>query len=168
MPAKRFREESGYSLIEVMVSIVIFTLAILPMISMFDMGITTAGTGSNYDKARTLANMKLEQAKGLSFANVEGNFPEAGDATPYDEPATWLPGVDEDADFTGFEYRVVKQYIAQPPTDPDSASEDFDTCPPSDPLVAPPCEPPTDLIRVTVIVQWGDGNSYTTYGLVAQ
>jgi prepilin-type N-terminal cleavage/methylation domain-containing protein len=156
--AKRIRGESGYSLVEVMISIMIMAIAILPMVGMFDMGLNTTTVGSNYDKARTLANMKLEQAKNLSFEDVEGNFPAVGDTTPYDEPDTWLQGEDEDVDFTGFEYRVVKQYMEQPPTAPTEDDTPWEFPPPSDTA--------TDLIRVTVIVQWGNGNTYTTHGLV--
>ncbi len=167
MPAKRLREEYGYSLIEVMVSIVIMTLAILPMIAMFDMGFRSATTGSNYDKARTLANLKLEQAKFLPFADVESNFPVAGNTTPYDD-AAWLtePG----ADFTNFRYRVEKDYMQQPCLDPATgapdpacASDNFGTS-----------DTPTGLIRVTVTAGWegvDDGTpdkTFTTSGLVAQ
>jgi prepilin-type N-terminal cleavage/methylation domain-containing protein len=84
---KRLREESGYSLVEVMVSIIILAIAILPMASMFDMGLNSATAGSKYDKARALANLKMEEAKNLSFADVENDFPEAGNPTPYDEPS---------------------------------------------------------------------------------
>ena len=68
-------EERGYSLVEVMASIIILAIAILPMAGMFDMGLRTATTGSNYDKARTLANLKLEEAKSLPFDTVRGQFP---------------------------------------------------------------------------------------------
>src|SRR5829696_2388644 len=105
-----------------MVSIIIPAIAILPMVGMFDMGLNGVTASSHYDKARMLANLKLEEAKNLPFTDVEDNFPEAGDPTPYDppvtEPDTWLQGEDEDADFTGLDYRVVKQYMLQPPTNP--------------------------------------------------
>ena len=147
-----------------MVSIIILALAILPMVGMFDMALNGVSASSHYDKARTLANLKLEEAKTLPFTDVEGNFPEAGDPTPYDEPDTWLQGEDEDADFSGLDYRVVKQYMVQPPTNPGS-SVNFGTS-----------GTPTGLIRLTVEVRWGeddDGNglpdkSFTTFGLVAQ
>ena len=80
MPAKRLREEGGYSLIEVMVSIMLMTLAILPMMAMFDTGLRSATTGSNYDKSRALANLMLEQAKNMSFDTFEDNFPLAAGA----------------------------------------------------------------------------------------
>src|SRR5919107_4734780 len=83
MPVKRLREEFGYSLVEVMVSIIILAVAIIPMVGMFDMGLNLAIKGSNYDKARALANLKLEQAKSLPFdtsdvtvQDLKDNFPE--------------------------------------------------------------------------------------------
>ena len=75
MPVKCFREEAGYSLVEVMASIIILAIAILPMVGMFDMGLRTATTGSNYDKARTLANLKMEEAKSLPFATRQRQLP---------------------------------------------------------------------------------------------
>ena len=38
----------------------------------------------------------------------------------------------------------------------------------TDPFTFDTTDEATGLIRVTVIVQWGDGNTYTTYGLVGQ
>ena len=58
-----------------MVSIIILAIAILPMVGMFDMGLNSATKGSNYDKARALANLKLEQAKSLPYETVRTNFP---------------------------------------------------------------------------------------------
>src|SRR5215204_7592018 len=78
---KRLSEESGYSLVEVMVSIIILALAILPMVGMFEMGLKSATKGSNYDKSRALANLKMEEAKSLTFASLQNNFPVAG-STP--------------------------------------------------------------------------------------
>src|SRR5829696_5432233 len=105
---KRLRDESGYSLVEVMVSIMILTIAILPMAGMFDMGLNSATSSSNYDKSRALANLKMEEAKSLPFADVESNFPEAGNTTPFDSaPLT-------EADYPNFKYKVEKQYMQKP------------------------------------------------------
>ena len=169
MPAKRLGDEFGYSLVEVLVSIVIMVLAILPMMAMFDTGFRSATTGSNYDTARMLANLKLEQAKNLPFVDVESNFPQAGNATPYDD-AAWLtePG----ADFTNFRYRVEKDYMVQPCVDPDTGAHDPDCNPSGDFFET--SGTPTGLIRVTVTVGWegvDDGTpdkTFTTSGLVAQ
>jgi Tfp pilus assembly protein PilV len=154
--ARRIRGEFGYSLVEVMVSIIILTIAILPMVTMFDMGLQGATAGGKYDKARTLANLKLEQAKNLSFAEVENNFPDTGNTTPYDGLGPAEP------DFANFQYTVEKDYMQEwDPTNQD-ASRDFDT---------DESGTPTDLIRVTVTVQWSNGgstNTYRTLGLVAK
>jgi type II secretory pathway pseudopilin PulG len=150
------KNEVGYSLIEVMVSIILLAIGILPLFAMFDMSLHSATTGSNYEKARALANLKMEEAKSLTFAEVEGDFPQAGNTTPY-TIETWINGP---AGFTGFQYRVEKHYMTEPPTGEDGApipAQSFTESPDA-----------TGLIRVTVIVRWGDGNTYTTFGLVGQ
>jgi len=145
------KTESGYSLVEVMVSILILAIAILPMVGMFDMGLNLATKGSQYDKARTLANLKMEEAKSLPFGTVKDNFP-PGNGTPYSDPATWLDGP---SGFGGIQYRVEKQFMTQPPQAP------------TPPFTFSTSGTETSLIRVTVIVKWADGNTYTTYGLVS-
>jgi prepilin-type N-terminal cleavage/methylation domain-containing protein len=154
---RRLREESGYTLVEVMVSIILLAIAILPMAAMFDMGLKSATVGSQYDKARTLANLKMEEAKSLSFSNVEANFPVSGTTyTSGSYTSAWLTeSGPASADFTNFEYRVQKRYMTPPPQNPGSASQDFVTS-----------NTPTTVIRVTVTVRWGDGNEYSTLGLV--
>ena len=173
MLAKRLNEEAGYSLVEVMASIIILSLAILPLVGMFDMGLESATRGSNYDKSRALANLKLEEAKSLPFASLQNNFPVNG-STPdltsgyYDSGFIPVSGP-ASGDFTNFQYRVEKQYMRQFSKAPVSGSppEEFLPCDPAsaDPNVA--CSPGTNLIRITVTVQWADGNEYTTYGLVS-
>ncbi len=173
MSPRRLREESGYSLIEVMASIMILTIAILPMVGMFDMGLNAATRGSNYDKARALANLKMEEAKSLPFdssdatkQDVKDNFPEAaGTTTAYTAGAyesAWKPVTGPaSADFTNFQYRVRKQYITEPPQTLGSST-----------LTFAPSTSATNLIRVTVTVGWGTlsgstySNEYKTYGLV--
>ena len=141
-----------------MASIIILSLAILPMVGMFDMGLQSATRGSNYDKSRALANLKLEEAKSISFADLESDFPEPGSTPPYDEPLVWFT---EDG-FTNFEYRVKKEYMEQPPTD-----SDLDPALPSQDWIEDTSGTPTGLIRVTVIVRWADDNEYRTFGLVS-
>ena len=159
MLTERIKGESGYSLVEVMASIIILTLAILPMVGMFDVGLQSATRGSNYDKSRALANLKLEEAKSLPFAEVENNFPEA--ATPLDGSGNYLsePMTDEgepywDDNYANFEYTVEKQYMQMPTEDSVKWVEETSGT-------------PTQLIKVTVTVRWADGNEYTTYGLVS-
>ena len=154
--------ESGYSLVEVMASIMILAVAIIPMVGMFDTGLEVANRGSEYDKARTLANQRLEAAKSLSYEQVKANFPEISPTTTtyngsgYYESA-YKQGSTVSADFSGFEYKVEKQYLAQPAMAPSSSSESF-------------ANSSTDqgLIKVTVTVRWGASNAYSTSGVVAQ
>jgi prepilin-type N-terminal cleavage/methylation domain-containing protein len=161
--AERIRRESGYSLVEVMASIVILSLAILPMVGMFDTGLKSATAGSNYDKARALANLKMEEAKSLPFANVRDNFPEtAPTTTTYNGSGQYVSAwkTQPGAVFTNFQYRITKQFMVQPPTD-----SDLDPANPSETFATSTSA--TSLIRVTVTVQW-EGNSYETLGLVAE
>jgi Tfp pilus assembly protein PilV len=162
------RGESGYSLVEVMASIIILALAILPMVSMFDMGIKSATRSSNYDKSRALANLKMEEAKSLSFNSVQNTFPVAG-STPDAESGYYDSGFiavsgPTSADFTNFQYRVQKQYMRHPSAD----STTFEPCDPDPTSTAPgiACSTGTGLIMITITVQWADGNEYTTFGLV--
>ena len=151
-----------------MVSIMILSLAILPMAGMFDMGLKTATTGSNYDKGRTLANLKMEEAKSLSFDTLRNNFPEVAPTTTtytgsgnYQSAWKSVSGP-ATADFTNFQYMVTKQYMTLPSQTPGSSSENFT-----------PSGTATDLIRITVTVRFpNDGGAasprYTTYGLVTR
>jgi hypothetical protein len=101
----------------------------------------------------------MEEAKSLTFAEVEGNFPEAGSTPPY---TTGTP-INGPAGFTGFQYRVEKCYITQPET-----GEDGDPVDPTQTFDDDECGTATGLIRVKVIVLWGEGNTYTTFGLVGR
>ena len=74
-PINRTAEESGYSLVEVMVAIVVLTLAILPMVGMFDAAIRAANASGDYDEARTCAVQQLEQVKSLPYETVEDGLP---------------------------------------------------------------------------------------------
>ncbi len=63
-------EERGYSLVEVMASIIILAIAILPLVGMFDMGLKSATTGGNYDMARKLADTNLDKVRALPYADA--------------------------------------------------------------------------------------------------
>jgi prepilin-type N-terminal cleavage/methylation domain-containing protein len=142
MSAKRLREESGYSLVEVMVSIVILAIAILPMFTMFDTGLKSANRGSNYDKARALANKQLEQAQSLSYGTVRTAFPNAPCACDNngrcevgnrEVPAAEDPG----GEFDRFRYAIQKQYVE--PNGNGFVNADDDT----------------GMMQITVVVSWG-------------
>jgi hypothetical protein len=161
----RLKNEAGYSLVEVMASIVILTIAIIPMVGMFDMGLNAATKGSNYDKARSLANKQLERAKNLSYAEARDNFPTAGTAPEgvggvcqaeiSDQP-------DPDPEYSNFTYDVLKEDVElNDPTNPttiiQSTVNPDGTCEP----------PPSKMLRITVTVSW-EGNEYKTSGVKAE
>ena len=57
-----------------MVAIVVLTIAIVPMVGMFDAAIQAANASGDYDEARTCAVRKLEQAKSLPYETVEAGL----------------------------------------------------------------------------------------------
>ncbi|CAN5697754.1 hypothetical protein BH24ACT22_BH24ACT22_19340 [soil metagenome] len=76
--SRRFRNESGYSLIEVLVAIVILAVAILPMVGMFDAGLRASVVGSKYDRARVLANENIEKVRALEYEKARADYPPNG------------------------------------------------------------------------------------------
>lgn len=68
--------ESGYSLVEVLAAIVILTVAIIPMVAMFDAAFRAVSTSGDYDVARACAGQKLEQARSLPYETVSGGLPD--------------------------------------------------------------------------------------------
>lgn len=141
-----------------MASIVILSIAIIPMVAMFDSGLKAASTSGNHDTARAFGNKKLEQARSLSYAQARDNFPRAGDGTPTaGTPATITNSAPLDQVPDGFSYTVRKRYLAMTP----GASPDRTNLAP-----AAAASGETKLIEVTVTVSWGSGKSYTTTGVV--
>jgi prepilin-type N-terminal cleavage/methylation domain-containing protein len=145
---KALKSESGYSLVEVMASIMILAIAIIPMVSMFDAGLRTATMGGNYDKARAFANQQMEQAKSLSYDAARDSFP-AASTTPNPSSSSMLTVPSAVGLPSGSTYTVVKRYV-------DASGSSFSTAG-SD----------QGLMRITITVNWS-GNSYTTVGLKAR
>ena len=152
MIRKPVNEESGYSLVEVMVSIFILAIAIIPMVGMFDMGLNAATRGSNYDKARALANKQLEQAASFSYGTVRTDFPNApctfgGSGLCEVENLEVPVAEDPDGEYDNFRYAIRKQYVV--PNDADG----FDNA-----------EDDSGMMQLTVEVGWGGvGFDDTTY-----
>ncbi len=139
---KRLREESGYSLVEVMASIVLLTIAILPMMAMFDTGLHSANSASNLDKARALAMKQLELAQSLSYGTVRTSFPNAPctfDGSGLCEAENLQ---DPDAEFANFRYAIRKQYVA-----PSEDEDEFVNA-----------EDDSAMMQITVEVSWGGDN----------
>jgi hypothetical protein len=70
-----FGEEFGYSMMEVLAAIIILSLAIVPMVGMFDAALRAAVLGGNYDNGRALATEKLEEARALPYDSVVEFYP---------------------------------------------------------------------------------------------
>lgn len=131
----------------------ILTIAILPMVSMFDAGLRAAAVGSNYDKARALANEKLEEIKALPYRDPD--TPAVADSIlekykPVNEPGASEGGLGPGSPVSGtkgiFSYTVTTRYVQQ----------DFNTL--------PSAAIRTSFIRVEVRVSW-QGNSVAVTGI---
>jgi Tfp pilus assembly protein PilV len=136
---ERAAGESGYSMVEVMAAIMILTLAILPMVGMFDAALRAAVLDGNYDKARALANEKLEEVRALPYWEPDGGADSVVEKYPPASPATGTDGI--------FTYTVRTKFVDADFSNPGNSS-------------------PTSQMRVEVEVEW-QGKSYTTAGFVA-
>ena len=58
-----------------MVAIVVLTVAIIPMVGMFEAAIRAANTSGDYDEARACAVQTLEQVKSFPYETVEDGLP---------------------------------------------------------------------------------------------
>ncbi len=158
------KDELGYSLVEVMASIMILTLAITPMVGMFDMGLESAVLGANYDKARALANKQLERAQGLPYddpyganvVDVKNDFPTAGSAP---SGGSFTSSSQSDGDFPGFTYTVTKRYKCV-----SSSTSSCDTATGSTVHLA---NASTDrgIMEIRVTVRWDGNKTYTATGI---
>lgn len=135
----RRADESGTSLVEVMVAVVVLALAIIPMVGMFEAGLRAATTSGDYDAARALANAKLEEARALPYDRPGGA---ADSAVELYAP----PGPPDGAE-GGLVYSVRTAFV-------------------DGELSRPSGSPETGQMLVEVEVSW-DGGSYVTAGVVS-
>ncbi|MBA3388453.1 MAG: hypothetical protein H0U02_03690 [Rubrobacter sp.] len=159
---KRLKDEAGYSLVEVIASIIILSIAIIPMVGMFDMGLNAATSSGNYDTARALAKKQMEKAQSLPYNKVAAEFPSSPDAGTSEEfngsgLSVYTAQTDPDGLFSNYEYEVRKQYVVPNGSVFDDSSTD------------------QGLMRITVSACWDnvcwdlDGNkTYTTGTLKAK
>jgi prepilin-type N-terminal cleavage/methylation domain-containing protein len=129
----------GYSLVEVLVAITILSLAILPMVGMFDAALRAATLGGSYDRARALANEKLEEVRALPYSDPGGAADSVVEKYPPATPVRATEGI--------FTYTVQTKFVDAGLSNPGGS-------------------PPTSQMRVEVEVEW-QGKSYTTTGFVA-
>lgn len=111
MLTNRLKSETGYSLVEVMASIMILTIAILPMVAMFDTGLQASSTAGNYDRSRALAKKHLEAAQSLPYGTVKTGFPNAPCVFDGSGLCEAADRQDLDAEFSTFRYTIRKQYV---------------------------------------------------------
>jgi len=79
---ERLKNESGYSMVEVIVAIMILSVAIIPMVGMFDAGLQSVTTSSKYDQARALANQNMERVRALDYATAVSQYPPGSRSCP--------------------------------------------------------------------------------------
>ncbi len=149
MSARLLKSDAGgYSLVEVMVSIVILTLAIIPMVGMFDMGLDSAVRGGNYDGARALAKKQMEVVRSLPYATARANVPNAPCTFNGSGLCESLNRQDPDATFSEYRYTLRKQFVEL-----DGAAAGFVDS-----------SQDQGYMRVSVVVGWGGaGFDETTY-----
>lgn len=126
-------------------ALLILTVAILPMVSMFDAGLKSATRSSNYDVARSFANLQLEKVKALSYSDAQTKFPVVH---PEPNPAYNSGDIPLPADvkLPNGSYEVTERCI----------DREFNNS---------ACG--SGMMKVTVTVNWGENNSYSTTGVVA-
>ncbi len=145
MIRRLLKSESGYSLVEVMVAIMILALASIPMVGMFDAGLRGAASAGNYDSARVLANEQLEKVRALPYNKTDpaGVNDSAVELYPPGSPVTGTQGI--------YTYTVTTTYWIESGGIPVPTDNSF---------VRP-------MMQITVKVDWGPGKSYTTSGFTA-
>ena len=145
--------QRGHSLVEVMASIIILSIAIIPMVGMFDAGLGLATRSGNYDRARAFASERLEYARSMSYGEVRDGFPTPpsapGAGGSYSSPDLPVPASARLP--SGATYGVVKQYVTLSPS---GAVRNF-------------ADTPADsgMMRLLITVEWG-GSSYSASGVV--
>ena len=153
---KRLRDEAGYSLVEVMVSILLLSIAIIPMVAMFDVGLNTATRASNYDKARSLAKKQMEIAQSLPYASVKSSFANAPCTFNGSGHCEATNLTDPDTEFSSFRYTIQKQYV-----DLNGAGTAFVNSTTDE-----------EYMQITVVVGWGGASfndtTYTTSSVKAK
>jgi Tfp pilus assembly protein PilV len=153
---KRLKDESGYSLVEVIASIMILSIAIIPMVGMFDMSLNASTRASSYDQARAFANQQLELTRVLPYSDVRDNYPVTS-STPNSSGAYTSTSLPAPAGATlpgGSTYTVNKQYVVvQTYTSPAT-------------IASSPTDSGAMLVRITV--NWGSNSSITISKLVTE
>jgi len=141
------KEQAGFSLVEVMVSIMLLAIAIIPMVGMFDMGLNSASKAGNYDGGRALANSNLQKVMALPYSTAT----DPANYRPVNASTT--PGATVSCDTGIYDCGVTTYYVREKlPSEGGNGFVDASAS--------------TTKMRVEVTVSWA-GGSYTTTGLKA-
>src|SRR3972149_7060829 len=81
------REQSGFTLVELLVAIAILMIGLVAVMQWFPLGTAWVGTGRRQSTGVFLAEQKLEQIKAWSLSTAAGQ----GFATAVQGGACWLP-----------------------------------------------------------------------------
>lgn len=146
---RRFRDSSGYSLVEVLAAIVLLSVAIIPMIAMFDSALQATSTSGSYDEARAQANESLETAKARGFTWTVGEYP------PDDGASERCEGFSSGGNLDSCEVETTYVWVDTSTSPAEFKQSDSDD--------------PRDMVKVTVTVEWdGDDSEYSTAGVIAE
>lgn len=150
----KLREEGGYSLVEVMVAILLLSIAIIPMAGMFDAGLRAAILGGNYDRGRAIASEELAEIQSLPFSRP--NTPAVDSVTEIYSPNGDLSGTGVNCTppvDSAFDCKVKATYVR------------YDV--PTSKYIGDPAA--KTMIKATVTVKWdNNAKSYSTTGLVSK
>lgn len=131
MKNRLLKDESGFSIVELMVALVILVIAIIPMVRMFDVALGTTESTNRYDQARALANRELEILQSLPYesvasfppCNVEGEEYECEE--PDSEGEVLVTAYPDSEPYGGLVYKIETQHVevADPTSDDWSLTE---------------------------------------------
>lgn len=135
----QWAEETGSSIVEVTVAMVVLTLAIVPMVGMLEAGFRAATSSGEYDAARALAGSELEEARALPYNRPGG----AADSAVERYAPPGPPVTTED----GFTVSVQTSFV--------------------DGELSRAVGSSTGQMRIEVLVEWEGDRSYSTTGYVS-
>ena len=160
---ERFKNEAGYSLVEVIVAIFLLGAAIIPMVGMFDAGLRASVVGSNYDRGRAIVSEELAEIQALPFSspdpeptnNTENSVVEIYPPSNKPAPRAGLTSSPKPCTGTmpsGFTCEVETEYSR-----PDGSGVDSDDA-----------KNARTMMQATITVRWNGGGEYRTIGLVSK
>lgn len=86
MKVKSYKElnvwKKGFTLLEVLITIIILTIGVIALTSAFSSGILAATDAENVDLALNIAQAKMEEIKNAGYASLADSGPAAADTDP--------------------------------------------------------------------------------------